>query len=875
MPIETLYLANHSHTDIAFTDHQDVIFRQHEEFIDGALDLIEATADYPDEARYRWTCESSGVLERWLSHASPGQIERFRHWHQQGCMDVTAMQYPHFTQALTNEQAARQLYTVRALREDYGLTVEAGVQSDITGNPWRFADILPAAGISFLTMAINMHRALAPEPRPGGFWWEGPAGGRLLVWNGLFYVWGRSLARIGDWRFVDRFLPQRLAQIEGNGYTHDFLYAALTHPTRVDNGPPDARMPDFVREWNAKGRTPRMEMTTVSRFGRMLRDRHGDDLPTVRGDWTDWWTNGYGADARCVGVNRGVRHVFSASENLEAWLSATGQNGWDRERAKYVQDKVLLAEDLVWGAFSSYYAADSLYSRSQYAYKLNDVYTAAMECHDLLARASHRLADTVSTRGPDGVFNLGDLEPEQAYPPSGASELLVFNTLPWEREVIVEEPELRGNTAPVGVLEMYFPRDVPWGGERPIGPVRRVAGTVPGLGYAFLPLADAPGGNDLAVGPGVIENAHYRVRVDPATGALAEWFDKELQHDFAGEYQGWGPGQYVYEWIDDPRGRDAQFVLDFSRIDCGIRHTDTPYVRESVQSVTVGDPQIINGRASISVKVTAKGIDAGTCTFALDTGTRGLEVDWTFDKTRIRDAESVYFAFPFNLGEASFTLDMGGAPVRADEEQIPGSCRDWYPAQRWVSVSDGERSVVLAPLDSPLVQLGGITIQRWAGSLEPDGPTVMAWPLNNHWDVNFLADQHGVMEQRFRLTTHAGATDEVRAARWGAEQFSVPIVLRDRLRTGAQSGRLLSVHEDDDVLVSAKPAEDGNGLILRVENLRREAQAARVRIHAAEVASAVLTTPIEDDVRALEVDGDAVIVPLAGLAFETVRVVLG
>ena len=67
MPIETMYLANHSHTDIAFTDHQDVIFRQHEEFIDGALDLIEATADYPDEARYRWTCESSGVLERWLA----------------------------------------------------------------------------------------------------------------------------------------------------------------------------------------------------------------------------------------------------------------------------------------------------------------------------------------------------------------------------------------------------------------------------------------------------------------------------------------------------------------------------------------------------------------------------------------------------------------------------------------------------------------------------------------------------------------------------------------------------------------------------------------------------------------------------------------
>jgi hypothetical protein len=330
----------------------------------------------------------------------------------------------------------------------------------------------------------------------------------------------------------------------------------------------------------------------------------------------------------------------------------------------------------------------------------------------------------------------------------------------------------------------------------------------------------------------------------------------------------------VYESIDDPRGRDAQFVLDFSRIDCGIRHTDTPYVRESVAEARVGEPLVAHGRASIAVEVSGPGISSATCTFALETGRRCLEVDWVLQKTPVRDAESVYVAFPFALGDPTFTVDLGGAPARADEEQIVGSSRDWYPVQRWVSVSDGERTVVMAPLDSPLVQLGGITIQRWARTLEPDGPTLMAWPLNNHWDVNFLADQHGEIEQRYRLTTHAGPTDEVLAARWGAEQFSLPIVLRDRVRTGERTGRLLSVPDDRDVLVSAKPAEDGNGLVLRLENLRREPQEARVRVHAGRVESAMLTTPIEADVRALETDGDAVTVPLAGIAFETVRVVL-
>ena len=215
---------------------------------------------------------------------------------------------------------------------------------------------------------------------------------------------------------------------------------------------------------------------------------------------------------------------------------------------------------------------------------------------------------------------------------------------------------------------------------------------------------------------------------------------------------------------------------------------------------------------------------------------------------------------------------MGGAPVHAEEDQIAGSCRDWYPVQQWISVTDGERSVVVAPLDSPLMQLGGITIQRWAGSLEPDGPNLMAWPLNNHWDVNFLADQHGEMEQRYRLTTHSGGTDEVRAARWGAEQFAVPIVMRDRIRTGEPEGRFLSVPDDQDVLLSAKPAEDGNGLILRLQNLRRDPQDARVKVHVGRVVSATATDPIENDGQDLAVDGDTVTVPLDGLAYETVRV---
>lgn len=59
--IKTVLECNHTHTDIGFTDYQDVCFRQHAGFIDRALDLIEATDGYPEEARYKWTCETTGL----------------------------------------------------------------------------------------------------------------------------------------------------------------------------------------------------------------------------------------------------------------------------------------------------------------------------------------------------------------------------------------------------------------------------------------------------------------------------------------------------------------------------------------------------------------------------------------------------------------------------------------------------------------------------------------------------------------------------------------------------------------------------------------------------------------------------------------------
>ncbi|MEW5974875.1 MAG: glycosyl hydrolase-related protein [Acidobacteriota bacterium] len=871
-PIRTLYVINHSHTDIGFTDFQDVCFRQHAEFIEQALDLIERTADYPEGARYCWVCETTGPLLQYLKGASAPQRERFRTWHARGAIDIAGMQY-NLTPLLNVEQMHRSLYPVRCLKEDYGLTVQAAMQDDVNGISWLFADLLAALGIGFLTLAVNPIRGGAPKPRPAAFWWEGPAGGKVLVWNGYHYLFGRSIAGLGDWRFVDQFLPPLLAKLEADpDYPFDFLCCEATHPMRVDNGPPDPRMPDFVRDWNAAKRVPRLEMITLREFGRRLRQGFADRLRTWRGDWTDWWCDGVASSAYETGLNRTTHEAMLSAEACGAWLTALGVGSWDSARLAQAYEAMTLYDEHTWGAFSSVAAPNALFSKSQWNRKAAFAYTASLECHDVLARSSVSLADLCSTAGPEGVFNMGNLAPEKAYPSSAASELLVINPLPWDRRAFVEEPEIRGNAAPAGILDCFFPRGIPWGGNRPQPSPRRIVGHVPGMGFAFLPLSSGVPEEDLNTGTHLIENAHYRVRVHPKTGAVMEWLDKELNFDFAGTYRGWQIGQYVYERVDSTAGREAIFEMDFSLEDFGTWSTDTPFRQAVADRVEVDPPVIENGRASIEVRIQAPGIRWGRCRFWLDSGVKALGVDWLVDKEHCTDPEAVFIAFPFRLGAPRFRLDLNGVPCTPNDDQLPGTVRDWYPIQRWVDVSDGERGVTVAPLDAPLVQLGGITTGRWMSDLKPEGPTVMSWAMNNHWMVNFKASQGGEIPLRYRLTTHAGLVNDSQADCFSREASTPLVVLRDRIRTGEPSGRLLEVPENMPVRCTLKPAEDGQGVIVRLHNLGTSDESVPLRFVAVAPHSANLTNPVEVDGLPLAIKDGLASVPVAPRQVQSVRV---
>ena len=871
-PIQTLYVVNHSHTDIGFTDYQDLCYQQHVEFIEQAVDLIEATQNLPAEAQYRWVCEVTGMTEKYFAKASSAQVERFKHWHDRGFIDVAGMQYNH-TPMQTIEQMIRSLYPVKRLRDEYGLSITTAMQCDVNGISWLYADFLSQIGIELMTMAVNPLRGYTPKPIPQPFWWEGPAGGTVLAWNGFHYLWGRSIAKLGDWRFVEDSLLPIVAELEASDdYPFDFMYAQSTHPIRVDNGPPDPRMPKFVQEWNEKGRSPRIVFTTPAAFNRMLREQYADKIGTLRGDWLDWWADGVASSAFETGVSRANHEVLLSAEAIGAWLKSQGKNLWSAERAAEVFENATLFDEHTWGAFASIDAPHSLWTRGQWNRKAGFVYSASAQSQDMLASATRELAKTVAEPGIEGMFNLGDLDPEAAYPKSGADSLLVVNPLPWDRDVVVVEPERRGWAAPAGVPESLFPRDVPWGGFRPETPFRKVAGRVPGFGYAFLPIDSQPSESDLSTSQNTIENQYYRLRVDPATGSLAELHDKELDHNFAGDYQGWGVGQYVYERVESDEGRQALFWGDFSAKDFGYGRTDTPWDRSTVESVEVGAGDIAHGAVSITATVTGRGIRSARCAYRLQSGKKAVEIDWELDKIHELGIEAVFVAFPFNLDAPQFRADVNGVPFTPNVDQLNGTVMDWYPLGRWVDVSDGQRGVTLTPLDAPLVHLGGITTGRWAHELQPEWPTIMSWALHNHWMVNFKASQGGLIPLRYRLTTHAGNADDAAATRFGLESTTPAFAMRDYVQSGPTTGQFLQVPQDAPITLTAKPAENGDGVIIRLQNLAGDEITVPVTFGAARPSAAVATSILEEDGNALSVEGSAVNVPVPGMGIQSVRV---
>ena len=201
-----VYFVQHVHTDIGYTRPQTEILPEHLRFIDTALDYCELTDDYPDDAKFRWTCEVSWPVREYLKRRPQEQIERLKQRVEDGRIEIAGM-FLNMSEIATEDALTASLQPIRDIT-NYGFPVQTAMQNDVNGIAWCLVDYFSDMGVKYVSMGINKTRSILPFDKPTAFWWESPAGNRVLAFRVDHYHFGNF------WKFheanLDFFEPKFL-----------------------------------------------------------------------------------------------------------------------------------------------------------------------------------------------------------------------------------------------------------------------------------------------------------------------------------------------------------------------------------------------------------------------------------------------------------------------------------------------------------------------------------------------------------------------------------------------------------------------------------------------------------------------------------------
>jgi alpha-mannosidase len=789
----TVYLVQHVHTDIGYTRPQTEILPEHLRFIDTALDYCDKTDHYPDDARFRWTCEVTWPVREYLNRRPPQQKQRLLKRIKEGRIEIAGM-FLNMSELATESALAASLQPIKQLKQE-GFPVQTVMQNDVNGIGWCLVDYFSDIGIKYLTMGINKTRSVLPFDRPTPFWWESPSGKRLLSFRADHYhVANYWKLHEANFDMFEPGLLDYLANLKKIDYPFNQI-AIQFSGYNTDNSPPSTRACDLVKEWNERYVWPRLRIATAQEYMAYVEENHADELPVYRAAWPDWWTDGFGSAARETAKARKTHNALQVSESLLSMASVLGaeMSPGAGLRAAAVNDALLFYDEHTFGAAESISDPMAENSMEQWGEKSSYVWEA------------------VKKQGLVREEALGLL---QDYAP--ASEIpmvMVFNTMSWARSGLLEifiDHELLPVDSEFQILDKQTQKPVK------VQPIKsRSEGTywalwaddIPAMGFRTfeiivkgknqgIPLQNSLNGD-------VLENTFYKMEIDPLTGSITSLYDKELKQELVDQQSSWDLGQFIYERIT--QGRD--FNPD--------RFKRTTLRNIEMQAGSTGPIW-----KSIVLSADADGCEEGkglTIEFKLFETEKKLEMAFQMRKERKENAEACYVALPFQLEGGKIIYEAQGGLVTPGKNQIPGSSSDWNTVQNFTTIRNESSQIVTASQQVPLVQFGEINLGKWQYIAHVEKPHIYSWIMNNYWFTNFRAFQEGEFKWHYSITSTSD-TSNTAATRFGWSACN-PLVSRVIASSKEGSGdptlSALQFDASNVLLVNAKPVENGILLHLR------------------------------------------------------------
>jgi hypothetical protein len=663
--------------------------------------------------------------------------------------------------------------------------VECAAICDVPGWTWGLTTVLGQAGVKYFAIGPNHSARIGTihywDNRP--FYWVSPSGRERVL---CFVVDNYHFA--GDLERAVLGQAERLASLEYPYEAAPIMWVGRWPNGGVDNAPPDTELVAQVRAWNEKYAAPRLRIGLIRDFFRDLEKRHGSELPSFGGDLTPYWEDGAGSTARETALNRASAERLAQAEVMFACVNPAGRPADELAEA---WRNVLLYSEHTWGAWCSISEPDSPFTVDQWKVKQAFALEADRRSRAILERATqeHRKAG------------------------SPLEALDVFNTTQWVRTDLVRVRDL-----PVG---MGLKDDA---GKAVVvqrlasGEQVFVAESVPPFGarrFLVSPAAASSARGLAAKAQGHrLSTSALALVVDEQTGALRSFRREGLDHEFV---EAGAPVAL----------NDYRYVLD---ADSAHPLTNGPV------TITVMEEGPVT--AALRIESQAPGCRSLVREVRVVEGLDWVElVNWV-DREAVREKDAVHFGFGFAVPGGTVRMETPWAVVRPNLDQLPGSCHNWFTVQRWVDVSNAELGVTWAPVDAPLMEVGGITadlmgpvaLDLWRTNTA-SSTHLYSWAQNNHWFTNYKADQPGLTTFRYVLRPHRGGFSAAASAEFGVATtrplIAVPV---DSDRPARDS--LLSLSRSDVLVESLKLADDGRAVLIRLFGVSGETRSVRVNWNA-------------------------------------------
>ncbi|TXK34626.1 glycoside hydrolase family 38 C-terminal domain-containing protein [Nonomuraea sp. C10] len=908
----TVFVVHHSHLDIGYTDPQGTVLRHHLDYLDAAVRLADETASWPDDAKFRWTVESSMPALKWLDARPPEQVDRFAELAREGVIEVTALPFQLHTEACSTEELYRQLRFTTRLERAYGFATRSAMHTDVPGAVVGLIDALSSAGVRYLAAAHNWAGRSVPYLHGGDkltrpFRWRAPSGNELLVWftdtpHGMAYMEGNTVGLTDSYELADDLLPRYLAALASRGYPYgpgtfgwqgpdaprepyelDVLHLRV-QGAHADNAGPSIVPASIARRWREQWAWPRLRSAVNSDFFDHVAEHHHDRLAVHEGDWTDWWADGLGSGARPLGY---VRRAQAALRTAETLHTLAGADATEQVDAAY--DKVALFNEHTWGAANPWEDAEEAGDSGglQWTRKSSGAYDAQDDAADLLQAATRHFAAALTgaeepaavldggTGGP-ALAGIGVASGDGAASGEGAlAAFAVFNPGTARRTDVVRTFLPRDVVAvdvPIALVDARTGERLPHHEEyvdpddwptRPIGRhIHAVVPDLPGYGYVRLDVvrgetqAPEPVEPDLG---GVIENEFYRVTYDVREGYISSVFDKKAGRELVNQDAAAGFGQYVYDrYATAPHFNHLSgHVGAHDRTLLGDRAIAGNATIVKAQRTAVGEKLVVELRG--------KGVDWLRTTVELHHGVPRLDLTYQLAKQGTPAKEAVFLAFPFATGEAT-AWELTGGVGGPDVPSVPGSAAYMLPMRHWIAFDDPELTVAWATLEAPLVQLGTIHMPYapFPPTLDEEPGTVYSWALNNIWDTNFPAQQQGETTFRYAVRSAAGVPGR-RLGALTAAGLTEPFTGALLPSPSAEPARVYVSVDHPDVLVTSL-GQAGGERVVRLRSLA--AEPVEVTVELPGLRAARVSAGLDRAAEPLQVTGESVKVriPACGVA---------